>query len=196
MYGLVTGVCYRPDQRLLVFVCYTPYCQPFVFLLYDFQGTDFFGGSQLRLPLTNGIGTQAEAIATSDGLHYYLTNERLSILGINNPPQLLSLDLTDYLGDYLHPDTFQVDVPPVTQQVGFSLAPNPALHQVDVTRPQSGAAAHLLLFNTQGRVLLEQEYPPQATSQLIDISVFPAGTYMLLITTEEGDTESHTLLVQ
>ena len=48
--GLVTGACYRPDQRLLVLVCYSLLCQPFVYLLYDFQGTDFFGGQQLRLP--------------------------------------------------------------------------------------------------------------------------------------------------
>lgn len=196
VYGLVTGACYRPDQQLLVFVCYTPYCQPYLYLLYDFQGTDFFGGQQLRLPLTNGIGTQTEAIATADGLHYFLTNERLSLLGINCPPQLLSLDLSDYLGEYLHPDTTQVGLSPMPQQVAFSLSPNPATHQVEVSRPQPGVAAHLLIFNTQGRVLLEQEFPAHAKSQLIDIGGFPKGTYMLLISTEGGNTESHTFLVQ
>ena len=192
----MTGACYRPDQQLLVFVCYTPYCQPYLYLLYDFQGTDFFGGQQLRLPLTNGIGTQTEAIATADGLHYFLTNERLSLLGINCPPQLLSLDLSDYLGEYLHPDTTQVGLSPMPQQVAFSLSPNPATHQVEVSRPQPGVAAHLLIFNTQGRVLLEQEFPAHAKSQLIDIGGFPKGTYMLLISTEGGNTESHTFLVQ
>ena len=195
VYGLVTGACYRPAQRLLVFSCYSVLCQPFIYLLYDFSGTDFFSGEQRRIPLTNYIGTQIEAIATTDGLHYYLTNERFSHLGITYPAQLLSLDLTDYLDAYLNPDTSHVGIaePPCGAE-RFTLTPNPALHHVEVTCHCSGVAATLSLFDSRGCLRLEQQFPAHSDTCHLDISNLPAGTYLLIITTADGHVEDHLLL--
>ena len=195
VYGLVTGACYRPAQRLLVFSCYSVLCQPFIYLLYDFSGTDFFSGEQRRIPLTNYIGTQIEAIATTDGLHYYLTNERFSHLGITYPAQLLSLDLTDYLDAYLNPDTSHVGIaePPCGAE-RFKLTPNPALHHVEVTCHCSGVAATLSLYDSRGCLRLEQQFPAHSDTCHLDISNLPAGTYLLIITTADGHVEDHLLL--
>ena len=195
VYGLVTGACYRPAQRLLVFSCYSVLCQPFIYLLYDFSGTDFFSGEQRRIPLTNYIGTQIEAIATTDGLHYYLTNERFSHLGITYPAQLLSLDLTDYLDAYLTPDTSHVGIaePPCGAE-RFTLTPNPALHHVEVTCHCSGVAATLSLSDSRGCLRLEQQFPAHSDTCHLDISNLPAGTYLLIITTADGHVEDHLLL--
>ena len=195
--GLVTGACYSPSQRILVFSCYSIFCQPFVYLLYGFQGTDFFGGEHLRLPLSNYIGTQTEAIATTDGLHYYLTSEHFSRMGITYPAQLLTLDLTDYLDAYLHPDTSHVGTAdPSFGKSRFALSPNPASDYVMVTRLRQGAHANLSIINAAGHLLREQPFPPQSDTCLIDISDLPAGTYLLIVTASDGSTESHTLLVQ
>ena len=195
VYGLVTGACYRPAQRLLVCSCYSVLCQPFIYLLYDFSGTDFFSGEQRRIPLTNYIGTQIEAIATTDGLHYYLTNERFSHLGITYPAQLLSLDLTDYLDAYLNPDTSHVGIaePPCGAE-RFKLTPNPALHHVEVTCHCSGVAATLSLYDSRGCLRLEQQFPAHSDTCHLDISNLPAGTYLLIITTADGHVEDHLLL--
>ena len=194
--GLVTGACYRPEQRLLVFSCYSVLCQPFVYILYDFQGTDFFGGEHLRLPLSNPIGTQIEAITTADGLHYYLTNERFSHLGITHPAQLLSLDFTDYLDAYLHPDTSQVGIVGLSSgRERFALSPNPATKQVTVTRLRQGSPVTLSIINTRGQLLYEQPFSPQSDTCQIDISNLHTGTYLLIVTADDT-TESHTLLVR
>ena len=197
VYGLVTGACYRPEQRLLVFTCYSILCQPFVYLLYDFHGTDFFGGEHLRLPLSNNIGTQIEAIATTDGLHYYLTNEHFSRVGISCPAQLLSLDLTDYLDAYLHPDTSQVGIADlISSKDRFALSPNPATKHVTVTRLRQGSPVTLSIINTRGQLLYEKPFPPQSDTCRIDISHLPAGTYLLIVNAADGHAEDHLFIVQ
>ena len=193
--GLVTGACYRPSQQLLVFSCYTQLCQPFIYLLYDFSGTDFFGGEHSRIPLSNYIGTQIEAIATADGLHYYLTNEHFSHMGITHPAQMLSLDLTGYLYDYLYPDTSHVGiaVPPCGDE-RFTLSPNPAVHHVKVTCQCPGVTATLSLYDTRGCLRLERQFPAHSDTCHLDVSSLPAGTYLLIITTADGHVEDHMLL--
>lgn len=195
VYGLVTGACYRPSQRILVFTCYTQFCQPFIYLLYDFSGTDFFGGEHRRIPLSNFIGTQIEAIASADGLHYYLTNEHFSRVGITYPAQLLSLDLTDYLYAYLHPDTSHVGItlPPCGAQ-RFTLSPNPAVHHVEVTCMCPGVVATLSLYDSRGCLRLEQQLPAHSDTCHLDVSSLPVGTYLLIITTADGHVEDHLLL--
>lgn len=196
VYGLVTGACYLPEQRLLAFTCYSVLCQPFVYLLYDFQGTDFFGGEHLRLPLSNNIGTQIEAIASSDGLHYYLTNEHFSRMGITYPAQLLSLDLTDYLYAYLHPDTSQVGIADlISSKDRFAIAPNPATKHVKVTRLRQGSQVNLSIINTRGQLLYDQPFPTHTNTFHIDISNLPAGTYLLIIAASDGYAENHTLII-
>ena len=198
VYGLVTGACYRPQQRLLVFSCYTPFCQPYVFLLYGFQGTDFFGGEQVRLPLANDIGLQTEAIATNDGLHYYLPNERLSLLGITYPAQLLQLDLTDYLGPYLHPDTSQVGIASTAHHGRrFSLSPNPSTDHVEVAPLQScDFPACLTVYNSLGQPMLEQQLYPSSDPFRLSLNGFARGSYIFLITAADGHVERHTVLVR
>ncbi len=195
--GLVTGACYRPQQRLLVFTGYSLFCQPFVYLLYGFAGTDFFGGEHLRLPLSNPAGTQIEAIATTDGRHYYLTNERFSHLGITQPAHLLSLDLSDYLDGYLSPDTSHLGTSrPYSGKEGFALSPNPATDHLTVTRLRQGPPVSLSIINTRGQLLVEQPFPPQSDTCHIGLTGFPAGTYLLIVAPADGPAESHLFVVQ
>lgn len=200
VYGLVTGACYQPHRRLLVLSCYTPLCQPFVYLLYGFDGTDFFGGGQLRLPLASGLGVQTEAIATADGLHYYLTNERFSQLGITHPAQLLRLDLTDYLGNHLQGDTTtRVGLGSVVGSGGrFSLSPNPAADHVELLPPTGWAgAAHLSLYDAGGRLVWERTEAVRGAAPLrLDVGQLAAGSYHLVIATRGGYAERHTLIVR
>ena len=197
VYGLVTGACFQPDRRLLVFSCYTPLCQPFIYLLYDFNATDFFAGEHLRLPLNNNIGIQIEAITTADGLHYYLTNEHFSHLGINYPAQLLELDLSDYLGGYLHPDTAQLGIAsPRLESRHFALSPNPAINQVEVSALKGNAIVSLSLFDARGVKLLEQTFPQKVDRCCLDVSHLLAGSYVMRVSAAGGYNEELHLVVQ
>lgn len=99
--GLITGVTYLEDKKMVVLCGYNSKLHPFVYLLYDFKANDFFSGNKrkikLRLPFH-----QIEGIATSDGLRYYMSNENFSRkLIVSNPQQLHLFDFSVFLKSYL-----------------------------------------------------------------------------------------------
>lgn len=119
--GLVTGATYLKDKRLLVLCGYSTFVQPFLYLFYDFQGHDFFGGNKRKMQVNIPLH-QVEAITTSDGLFYYLTNEALLTTFVTIDQKLHTFDLTDYLGHYLADDA--VDVVE-GEAGGLRIYPNP-----------------------------------------------------------------------
>jgi hypothetical protein len=104
--GLVTGSVYLEDMDLLVFTGYSSDMAPFLYLFYDFEGVDFFGGNRRNVGLNLpgnflGRGHQVEAVTTRDGLTYYITNEHFSISVLSFPQQIHRLDLSGILGHYV-----------------------------------------------------------------------------------------------
>ena len=99
--GLVTGATYLPSQNGIALCGYSKTLQPFIYLLYDYTKTSFFDGNKRKIKLQLPFH-QIEGIATSDGLHYYLTNELFSRKPfINTTQKLHQFDLTAYLSLYL-----------------------------------------------------------------------------------------------
>jgi len=103
--AMVTGSVYLEQENLIAFIGYNfPEIGPtFIYLLYDFQGDDFFGGNKrmLVLRLTDFLAHQVEAITTKDGLTFYATNEFASGSGLTIPQRMHSFDLSPYLETYL-----------------------------------------------------------------------------------------------
>jgi len=99
--GLITGAVYLEPERLIALCGYNKILEPFIFLLYDFQGTDFFGGNKRKISVELPYH-QVEAITTADGLKYFITNENFTQPDFVTVPQALNiLDLQQYLGPYL-----------------------------------------------------------------------------------------------
>lgn len=99
--GLVTGATYLESKNIVVLCGYTKRLKPFLYLLYDFKGTDFFAGNKRRIKLRLPFH-QIEGIATEDGLHYYLTNENFSRKPFLNKAQKFhKFDLSGFLEAYL-----------------------------------------------------------------------------------------------
>jgi hypothetical protein len=100
--GMITGATFLESERLIVLCGYTNLLQPFLTLLYDYLGSEFFSGNKRKLNVSLPFH-QTEGIATNNGLKYYLSNESfIQAPFINNPQKLHILDLTTYLGDYLN----------------------------------------------------------------------------------------------
>jgi hypothetical protein len=111
--GLVTGATYVPEYQLVV-LCGYDYdkrnifsaLHPFIYLLYDFQDGFLFSGNKRRLDFGSGVKAQIEAIATSNGLDYYITNEhfKTTYMGFNIdlPARLQYLDLREYILPFLN----------------------------------------------------------------------------------------------
>ncbi|MDY0014656.1 MAG: hypothetical protein RBS13_00425 [Bacteroidales bacterium] len=92
--GLLTGVVYFAELNRLVFCGYNLNLQPFLLFLYDFEGHDFFGGSQRKIKI-NLPFHQVEAITSQDGERFYLTNETFKRAGIEVAAQWHMIDLSD-----------------------------------------------------------------------------------------------------
>lgn len=99
--GMVTGAFYMESERLVVLCAYTITLQPYLYLLYDYQGEDFFGANKRRLNLSIPFH-QVEGISSVDGRSYYLSNESYVKEPVNIPQKLHLIDLNTYLGDYLN----------------------------------------------------------------------------------------------
>lgn len=99
--GLVTGASFLEEEKLLVLCGYEGLGQPFLYLFYDYEDQEFFTGTKKRVNLAIPFH-QTEAIATSDGIHYYVSNEEFEFQSyVNIPQKLHKFDLGEQLGDYL-----------------------------------------------------------------------------------------------
>ena len=168
--GLITGASYLSDYQLLV-LCGYDYnggsyafaLHPFIFLLYDFQGEDFFSGNKRRLDFPTYSKSQIEAIATSNALDYYLTNEQFSttVMGMNVdlPAKLHRVNLRAYLFPYLNKFGLY-DNPNNLQNLhnaasDFHLYPNPATDRLNIDFPQDFNGAEYKIFNLNGQLMME-----------------------------------------
>ena len=100
--GLVTAATYLESRKLITLCGYTKLGKPFLYLLYDYKNNEFSSGNKRRINLQFSFH-QIEGITTTDGLHYYLTNESLIRKPILNVPQQIHyFDLSPVLHFYLH----------------------------------------------------------------------------------------------
>ncbi len=69
--GLITGAGISPSGKRVALIGYLDY-ESFMWLFWDFEGDDFFGGKKKRINLTEMIFVQTEAItfATEDDLYF------------------------------------------------------------------------------------------------------------------------------
>ena len=194
--GLVTGACYVPERRVLVLCCYTVFCQPFVYLLYDFRGTDFFGGERRQIPVAGSVGIQTEAVATQDGLHYFITNEHFSRMGISNPPQLLRVDLSEYLSDYFSADTAHAQVRlPDTSDAVLRICPNPVSDCLVIDVGSHGGATgwSVVLYDMSGKEVLRHAVS-DLERETLDVAALPAGSYLVCLLCRERRLECCTVV--
>lgn len=99
--GLITGLTYLSEKKLIVLCGYDKRLYPFVYLLYDFENHNFFGGNKRKIKLKIPFH-QVEGIATLDGLHYYLSNEHTALKPLLTISQKLHfIDLSSYLKNFL-----------------------------------------------------------------------------------------------
>ena len=199
--GLVTGATYLPEYQLIV-LCGYDYggflnsLHPFILLLYDFQGNDFFSGNKRRLDFEPMEKAQIEAIATPNALDYYITNEHFSgfymgMLTINIPAKLQLLDLRDYLLPYLSGFPNFVDIPldsiphpnaipdPRPDTERFVLYPNPAKDKLHIDYPQEFWGAEYAIFNLSGQRVADGVLDGNVIS--IGNRTMPVGQYVLTI---------------
>jgi hypothetical protein len=167
--GLVTGATFVPSKKLVILSGYSSLLQPFMYLLFDFEGTDFFSSFQQKINLSLNFH-QVEGIATTNGLDVYLTNEYFSQSIISTQQKLHKFNLNTVLGEYLNGNNVE------STEKGFSFFPNPAKDMLHVRN--SIGLNNLEIKNSNGKTVLKARIG--AVSDL-DISNLPNGKYFITI---------------
>lgn len=119
--GLITGATFLETDKLVSICGYSSTLQPFVWLLYDYEGNNFFKGNKrkLNLPLPY---TQIEGITTQDGLNYFVSNEYFSAGPIISPQKFHSFSLYPFLEGYLTGNYVSLSK---VESIPFQIFPNP-----------------------------------------------------------------------
>lgn len=154
--GLVTGATYNPRKKQVVLCGYSSLLQPFVVLLYDYAGNDFFSGNKRKMSLGLAFH-QVEGIAVGDDYKYYLTNEYITKYGATINAKFHKLDLTDYL--YVSDSTPDTSTVALHSVVGdgseIMVYPNPAKEKITVEGLPQGQV-ECTLTNAKGSVVMRR----------------------------------------
>jgi hypothetical protein len=74
--GLITASAYNAEYNEITLLGYVNQIwTPFIWLLYDFEGDDFFGGNKRRIDLINLVTTQTEGVCYLDGKNIFISSE-------------------------------------------------------------------------------------------------------------------------
>lgn len=165
--GLVTGAVYKKDEGIIALSGYNNILQPYVFLLYDFSGEDFFGANKRKLGV-NLPFHQVEGITTEDGLNYFITNERFDTTGTTQ--KLHTLDLTPYFEEYLSVLTLE-------ESFKFEIFPNPTTSILKIKEIQDILPIKYTILGTAAKKLKEGTLTDQNPN--IDVSELSMGTYII-----------------
>lgn len=191
--GLITGATYMPEYQLIALCGYSysrkvkvSSLRPFVVLLYDYPDNRFFSGNKRRLNFKSTVKSQVEALATKNGLDYYITNERFktTVMGIpfDLPAKLQRVDLRDYLLPYLSHfgisdnQTVIQDFKPIDD---IRIYPNPVSYIIYIDYPQDFLGATYEIHNLNGQKVAEGVLREKTIS--LNNNNMPSGEYILRI---------------
>lgn len=171
--GLITGATWLENQKIVALCGYNTLLSPFIYLLYDYDGDNFFSGNKRKVSLSESF-TQIEGIATTNGTDYYLSSEHFHQSVFNTPQQLFTLNLGEYLGGYL------ASHPAADTTNDILLYPNPADHTVRIVVKPKYIGRQFTITTTSGQTVLTGTFT--AEENVVDISALAAGLYLVSVT--------------
>ena len=172
--GLITGAVYLEKERIIVLTGYSERLQPFLYLLYDFNGSDFFSGNKRKIEVLLPYH-QIEGITTTDGIKYFVTNEYFSLAPIIRTPQKIHLlNLLPFLGDYL-----KLHVPYPDAENNFIISPVPAHEFLSIQSLAELLPADYILINLSGQIVKTGRL--NSENSTVNISGLNSGIYFIRI---------------
>jgi len=181
--GLITGAVYKETENLIALSGYSVSLQPFIYLLYDFRNHNFFTGNKRKISLSLPFH-QVEGIATTDGLKYYLTNEKFFQQPISIVQKLHTVDLTEFLEGYLNSQV-TTSVAGIGEKSDFEIYPVPAKQFANVRIGSSVLPVTYFMTNQLGQIVLTGKLINEISR--IDVSGIPAGIYIFKIKDQIGN---------
>jgi len=175
--GLITGATYLQSKQLIALCGYSELLEPFIYLLYDFSGTDFFGGNKRKVNLSLPFH-QIEGITTMNGLKYYLTNENLKVQSYINVPQKLHIsNLNFFLENYLESISSEGGNSVINNN--YLVYPVPSENKITIKSENILQDETFQIINYTGQTIMTGKL--RGEEDRIDISSLSTGLYILKI---------------
>jgi len=172
--GLITGSVSIDSKNLLALCGYSKTLQPFIYLLYDFNGSDFFSANKRKVIVSLPFH-QVEGITTTNGLKYYISNEYFPQL--NTLQKLHILDLTTFLDAYISASLADSQI---KMKNSLSVYPNPATHSVTFRADNFNTIPHdIIITDLTGRALMV--FVKDESEIAVDVSNLSNGIYIYTI---------------
>lgn len=169
--GLITGATYVKDKAIVVLTGYNVSFFPFIYLLYDFEGTHFLSGNKRRLATALPYH-QTEGVATFDGLNYYISCEQFYHSPIFIDAQLMKFEFSQYLSAYISSLNNIPDENPPTLFEITHLTKN----EIEVIYPSSFDGKFYSIFDMSGKLIATGKL--QEKSTLINMTGIAEGNYL------------------
>jgi hypothetical protein len=147
--GLITGATFLENEKLVSICGYSSTLQPFVWLLYDFPGTNFFKGNKRKISLPLAY-TQVEGITTLDGLNYYASNEYFINGPVVSPQRFHSFNLSIYLEGYLTGNYAQINQ---IEKDQIAIYPNPSSGKITVQTDANFIGHEFSIYQVNGKLI-------------------------------------------
>lgn len=175
--GLITGAEVLPDQRVIVLSGYNILLSPFVYLLYDFNGNNFFGANKRKVQV-NASFTQMEGICSKSATNFFVSNEKYSKFGITTPAKVSLLNLASLLNPYYNKLTAynkQTTTGEVSAKEFVSVQNLRTKLYITKSNPlvKNGVVA---IYNTNGALVLRSSFTNIST--IVNISTLAHGFYV------------------
>ncbi|HFA49226.1 MAG TPA: T9SS type A sorting domain-containing protein [Bacteroidetes bacterium] len=170
----VTGADITEDGRAVLLGYNTSTGEVFLWLLFDFPGSDVFAGNKRKLSLGSALLlSQPEGIAMHNATKGFICSEKFNVL----PPKLFDFDI----GEFISGPDLSEEAPRPLQ---LELYPNPATDRLDIHAGNSGTGKiRLQVLDWTGKILQErvQESNGAAFDFKLNIAGLAAGSYLVIL---------------
>jgi hypothetical protein len=171
--GMITGADFNPQDSVVLLCGYNKVLQPFVWLLWDFRGADYFGGNKRKINF-NLPFHQIEGVAWKDGAEYWLSNEEFTQIG-NISAALHTINTNNWI-------TRTVSSSPDVDANSWKVFPNPFKDSLTIqTRDAPANITKVRIYNSAGQLLLERNWPPDSNMLSISTTDLLPGTYLVAV---------------
>ena len=186
--GQITAADISDDGKALLLGYNVSTSETFIWLLFDFPGSDFFKGNKRKISLGSALlVSQPEGIVFGQNNQGYICSERYSVL----PQKLLSFDINQWVEN-------PTATPETADFPGWTVFPNPAdsTAELVVSGPTS-PFLRLELTDAAGRSIKSwklDNFYKSARVSLVGLSLMP-GTYYLKLEDSRGKSVKKLLLL-
>ena len=175
--GLISGATYFDAKRLVVLCGYTNLLSPFTYLLYDYNGHEFYSGNKRRIDISLPFH-QIEGIASLDGLSYFMSNENFVQPPIvNSPQQLHKFDFSAYLSPYFNQHS--TGIRPSDTKDYWTIAPNPVNELLLIQTSINLKGQSFVVMDANGKKMLSGSFTSE--QKTIELNTMTNGLYFLQI---------------